>query len=363
MNSASRKGFEMLNIALIGFLAIVVVLGWSMFNMGGGTQYASTIVGQSDTDVAISTLESTKRVAAGDLAFSSHVAALQVAAAGGGCSGDRLWYCAGQPTPPEPNEVQFCMSEKTKALFNIYAESIKNQIEGASVTKYTCAGVYDKGYDLCSVQDSSQCESWSSAGIGGSIGIDKKETDITYSGTIPTDVPSNRFWYMYYRLYKLTKENFLMRAMQQGLQANCASDQPMADRMDGALKFAIEQLQNQFDQYVECKFEYECPPSSTMTCMNEDCDTPDAKQLCYKTSGADMVGLAGLTAESAGRTDKSSLSSRDYFQVQPSARIVVECIDRKFNIPSEVGTENLRFVFRAALSGSLECRPVDTTQI
>src|SRR3989338_4668250 len=106
------KGMEMATIALIGFITIAAILFWSVSQIGIGRQGIILSQDISEADKAISGIEGQKRTLKDSLVFSSNLASLQIAASGGSYGNERVWWCNGQPTPPELNEVLWSMSNK-----------------------------------------------------------------------------------------------------------------------------------------------------------------------------------------------------------------------------------------------------------
>ncbi len=333
------KGIEFLTLALIGFLAIITVLLWAIFQVG--TRPAE-IVERTEADIAISNLESAKRTVSDALLFSSHSSSLEIAAAGGTLAGAKYWWCQGRPTPPEPVEVLWAVSNRTLSLYNVYVNETKKVREDIDVTLYSCAGVYDAGYNSCAKKDSKDCEYWNSSATGGTLGIESENIRVFYNGNVAGEPKNNRFWWMYYVLYKAAKENLLVRAIQQGFQSNC--NQEPTQNMRAAIDFAIELLEKQFDEYVECTYTFKCGPDTTMECLNEECETEFTEQLCYDVSGRENLGL-DISSLQAGNT--------------ASATIEIKCVDHKYRIPSEKGTEEMTWILLAVVSAGGECRPID----
>ncbi len=337
INVIIMKGTETLTLALIGFLAIVIVLLWAIFQVG---TKPTEIIERTEADVAISELETAKRTVSDSLLFSSHQSAIDIAAAGGSISGGKYWWCNGLPTPPEPVEVLWAMSNKTLSLYNVYINATQNRSD-VRYNYYDCAGVYEAGEEVCGKKDSSGCEHWNASATGGNIGVKGENINVFYDGNIVGEPKNNRFWWMYYILLKAARENLLVRAMQQGFQSRCTEDPE--GNMRVAIDFAVDLLEKQFDEYVECSYKFRCGPDTTLSCLNEECKTDFTEKLCFDTSGREFVGLP-VSAQQAGRA---------------SAVIEVECIDHKYKIPTERGTEELTWRFFAAVTAGGECRPID----
>ncbi len=331
------KGIEILTLALIGFLAIIIVILWAIFQVG---TRPSELVERTEADIAISQLETAKRTISDALIFSSHQTSIDVAAAGGTLAGARYWWCNGEPTPPEPIEVLWAVSNKTLALHNVYVNATQNHTD-VRYTYYDCAAVFDAGEKICAKRDSSQCEHWNVSSTGGTLGVKSENINVFYDGSIVGEPKNNRFWWMYYILLKAAKENMLVRAAQQGFQSECTAEP--VQNMRVALDFAIDLLEKQFDEYVECSFEFKCGPDTTMECLNEECKSEFKEKLCFDV-GSKKLSLP-VSAQQAN---------------QASVVIEVECIDHKYQIPSERGQEELIWRFLAVLAVGGECRPIDS---
>ncbi|MFH0832485.1 MAG: hypothetical protein V1900_02055 [Candidatus Aenigmatarchaeota archaeon] len=312
------KGLEFLSMAMVGFLAAAVVLGWSMTQVGMQTSTAA----KTPADEAASTMDKAKKSLSDSLMLASHQSSLEVAAAGGSLSGERVWICNGASTPPEPNEVRYSMSEKTKTIANSFIDAFNGKMDGVTATKYSCVKVFEPGAEKCGIRSSASCESWFNSAMGGTITVKGDEYRMLYDGDITADTISNRFWWMYYNLYNTVKSNIMQQTMTGALQCIPV---PGPEQARNAINAAVTMLQGQFDSFVRCEVEYECGPGGTANCMNYPCPTAFDKNLCYEPG---EIGLQGSNG----------------------ARIAIKCTDTKFKIPSQEGTENLVWVIKATVA-------------
>jgi len=359
---AARKGVAYSTVAILALLGILMVSIWSYSQLATGSRFGLTLTQREPQDIAVSNLELTKQFLTQDLKFSSQTSALSIAANGGTQAGVAYWYCDSQPTPPETNEVNYAMSVTIKNFTNAYIATIPNSdLEklGVQVSQYNCAGVYDNGHDLCTQQDSSQCEGFQTSGMdGGTIQI-TTPSQAQYTGSLAADVSPNRFYWMYYKLYDDTKASGLLRSIATGLRDSCPTQRANAE---GRLQFALQKACDHYEnllaepdgtKYVTCKIEVLCKDfSSPVACVNTPCQrTALDQQLCWTSasqSAPDQSQEQGNTA---------SLQAAAFAGV----RLKVTLTDTKFNIPSADGLQPLVWNLWAETQiANQECRPIDS---
>jgi hypothetical protein len=361
MNGKSRKGIAYSVIVIVAMLGVLMLTVWSYTELSTGAKYRGTVSGLNPKDVAITKLEMTKRFLTQDLTFSSQDSALVIAASGGTSGGATYWYCNRNPVPPEKEEVLYALSNLTLKNMNAYVEGLKEgeiKKQSIAVNKYGCCGIIDPGQLDCLPKDSSKCEYFqSTATQGGSITITDPEY-VTDTGDLFSDNNADRFFWMYYKLYKDTKANTPMNIITADILANCRGPQTMDAKVKAAIgKLCDHYTKDVFDKYVECSYEINClSTSSPISCLNEPCDVKEkTPQLCFK-----LQSVAGLDS------DLSKLVAGGVVKAQGGSiagvKFKIKLTDTKFNIPSSKGLQplvwNLWFVMDIAPQ---ECRPIDLT--
>jgi len=373
--SNKKKGVAYSTIVILALIGILLVSLWSYSQLATGSIFGGSITQRTPQDVAVSNLELAKQFLTQNLKFSSETSSLDIAANGGTQFGSTYWYCDSEPTPPEVNEVNFALSNETLNFMNAYVQTIPNSNlakSGIQVSKYNCAGVYDKGQATCMQQDSTQCESFQTTGTqGGTIQI-TKPAQVQYTGDIAADVSPDRFYWMYYKLYDDTKNSGLLRAIASGLRDTCPTRTTGAQPSQARLQFALQKACDHYEsllaepdgtRYVKCNIEVLCADTATpVACMNTPCKrSAFNQQLCWNTASQSPLvsnignsvrnfvsGLGGTAAEAQGGAFAG-------------IRIKVTLTDNKFNIPSTEGIQPLVWnIWAQTQIANQECRPIDS---
>jgi hypothetical protein len=355
-----KKGVAYSTIAILALLGILMVSIWSYSQLATGSRFGLTLTQREPQDIALSNLELAKQFLTQNLKFSSQTAALDIAANGGTQSGATYWYCDSQPTPPETNEVNYAMSNTILNFTNAYIATIPNsQLErlGVHVSNYNCAGVYDNGHDLCTQQDSSQCEGFQTTGTqGGTIQI-TSPAQVQYTGSLAADDSPNRFYWMYYKLYDDTKASGLLRSIAAGLRDTCPTQtMDAASRLQIALQKACDHYENLLAEpdgtkYVQCKMEVLCADTQNPgSCINTPCHRPAlTQQLCWTSA----------SQSSASNQNQGKIASAQGAAFA-GIRVKVTLTDTKFNIPSSEGLQPLVWNLWAETQiSNQECRPIN----
>jgi hypothetical protein len=361
-----RKGIAYSTIVIVALVGILLVSVWSYSQLSSGGQYSGTYTSRSNQDIAVSRLEVAKRLLTQNLIFSSQSSSVVIAANGGTQFGVTYWYCDSQPTPPEISEVNFAMSNETLNLLNAYVATIPNSElsqNGIQVTNYGCSGIYDPGQINCNQQHSSQCEGFQASGTqGGTIQI-TSPSPVQYNGDITADATSNRFYWIYYRLYQDTKSSGLTRTIAQGLASSCNS--VSASRLDFALSKVCDHYENLFAEpdgtkYVKCDLQILCASTANpVSCVNTPCQRPQStEQLCWQTASQSPVygNAVSNFVNSLGGTAVQAQSG-----AFAGIRIKISLTDTKFNIPSSQGLQPLVWNLWAEMTiQNQNCRPIDS---
>jgi hypothetical protein len=353
------KGIAYSVIVIIALLGVLVLTAWSYNQLTSGSKYGGTISDVGKKDIAISKLETAKRFLTLDLTFASQDSSLDVAVSGGTMGGGTFWYCEGAPTPPEPEEVAYALSNKSLSMMNAYIEGLKGsdmEKEGVTVTKYGCVGIYDPGVSLCTLKDSSKCEYFqSTATQGGLIEVNYQGEHVSYSGDLSSDNNGNRFYWIYHKLYKDTKDNKPMSIIADSVRNQCRGPQTMEEKVEVGIKALCAHYEQLFDSHVKCTYEIKCLSASNPTsCLNQDCTVKSkTPSLCYNSASA-----------LSGDFDIRELLSGGVVQAQglPVAglELKITLTDNKFNIASSKGLQPLIWNIWYVMSiAQQQCRPID----
>jgi len=364
-----EKGIAYSTVIIVALLGILLVSIWSYSQLSSGAQYASTYSSRTSQDISVSRLEFTKRFLSQNLIFSSQSSSLDIAANGGTQFGATYWYCDSEPTPPEINEVNFAISNQSLSLLNAYIATIPDsEISkmGVQVSNYGCVGVYDPESTNCLQQDSSNCQGFQTSGSqGGTIDV-TTPSPVQYSGSITADANSNRFYWIYYKLYDDTMKSGLLRSISEGMRAACPNR-----NMNGQarLEFALSKLCDHYEtlfaepdgtKYVKCEMQILCiNTANPVACVNTPCERPQTNPLCWET-----VSQSPLNGEKMLSNFVDSLGGTAV-QAQGGAlagiRVKVTLTDTKFNIPSSDGLQPLVWNLWAETQVEDQpCRPIDS---
>lgn len=365
-----QKGIAYSTVVIVALLGVLLVSIWSYTQLSSGAQYSGTYSSRTNQDIAVSRLENAKRLLAQDLGFSSQSASVDIASNGGTQYSTTYWYCDDQPTPPEANEVNFAVSNTTLSYMNAYVSSVPNsslaQI-GVLVSNYGCVGVYDPGKLNCMQQDSSNCQGFQTSGTqGGNIQV-IQPSPVQYTGSITADANSNRFYWIYYKLYDDTKNSGLLSSIATGLRDSCNT---ATQNADGRLQFALTKVCNHYEtlladpdgtKYVKCQMQILCENTANpVSCVNTPCQRPQFDQsLCWQS-----VSQSAYNDKSLSESDFINNLGGKIAQAQGGAfagiRIKVSLTDTKFNIPSSQGLQPLVWNLWAQTQiQNQECRPID----
>lgn len=357
--AVKKKGVAYSTIAILALLGILMVSIWSYSQLATGSRFGLTLTQREPQDIAVSNLELAKQFLTQNLKFSSETAALDIAANGGTQYGATYWYCDSQPNPPTTSEVNYAMSNMALNFTNAYIATIPNsQLEklGVQVSNYGCAGVYDNGHDLCTQQDSSQCEGFQTTGTqGGTIQI-TTPAQVQYTGNLAADVNPNRFYWMYYKLYDDTLNSGLLRSIAAGLRDTCPTQTMDAQgRLQIALQKACDHYENLLAEpdgtkYVQCTMTVLCADTSNPgSCLNTPCQrTTSNQQLCWTSA-----------SQSAASENQGKIASAQGAAFA-GIRVKVTLTDTKFNIPSSTGLQPLVWNLWAETQiSNQECRPIN----
>jgi len=201
----SRKG---ISFSIIPIIALIGVLGlsiWAGYQLSIGSSYRDVFIGISEEDEVIQKLELVKNMLTRDLSFSSIQAALDIAG-NGGTESLTYWYC-GYPIPPEPDEVEYAMSNVILDYLNAYVYTINEEdvlfeIE-PTIPEYTCVGIFNPRESKCNKQDSRDCEKFATSAVAEPDSIIEIHEPVYVSDDddLEAHIDDIRFYWIYYRLY------------------------------------------------------------------------------------------------------------------------------------------------------------------
>ena len=363
-----QKGIAYSTVVIVALLGILLVSIWSYSQLSLGAQYSGTYTSRQSQDISLSRLETAKRFLTQNLVFSAQSSSIEIADNGGSQFATTYWYCDSEPTPPEINEVNFALSSGTLNFLNAYVASIPNSELskiGVQVSNYGCAGIYDPGQINCDQKDSSHCESFTTSGTqGGTIQI-TTPSQVQYSGSITADATSNRFYWIYYRLYTDTKNSGLLNAIASGLRDACTNaGQSAAGRLDFALSKVCDHYETLLAEpdgtkYVQCQLQVLCTDTaSPVACVNTPCERSQPESLCWQTASQSPINGEQAISDFVNNLGGRAVSAQGAFA---GIRIKVTLTDTKINIPSSEGLQPLVWNLWAETQiGNQECRPIDS---
>jgi len=365
-----QKGIAYSTVVIIALLGILLVSIWSYSQLSLGSQYSGTYSSRTSQDIAVSRLEETKRVLTQNIIYSVQSTALDTASNGGTQYGVTYWYCDSEPTPPELSEVNFAMSNGTLNLLNAYIASFPDSElakAGVQVTNYGCSGIYDPGQTNCMQQDSAQCQGFQASGTqGGTIQV-TTPSQVQYTGSIAADATSNRFYWIYYKLYDDTKKSGLLSTIATGLRAACPNRGLSAD---GRLQFALSKVCDYYEslfaepdgtKYVKCDLQILCANTANpVACVNTPCERPQVnQQLCWQTASQSSIDGEKFVNDFVNSLGGKAVSAQGGGFA--GIRIKIALTDTKFNIPSSQGLQPLVWNLWAQTQvQNQECRPIDS---
>jgi len=354
------KGIAYATIVIVALTGILMLSLWSYNQLATGSGYSFAYQQRTKEDIANSNLEIAKRFLTQDLVYSAQEASFDIAA-NGGTGATTYWYCT-DPIPPTSEEVNYALGSSSQSFLNAYVQGLEESKiaeSQLSVTEYGCAAVKDPGKSNC-MGTSANCESFKMiATDGGAIEV-KTPAQVTYSGNLDANINSNRFYWLYYKLYDDTKKNMLLQVISNSLRDQCTGPQTTTQKLEVAIKEACkhyEELFKELPQNVKCEYEIKCiNTENPVSCLNFDCKRPEFdKSFCYDTLSAsgqssfgDMLGgIGGKIVEA----QSSSIAG---------INLKIKLTDNKYNIPTSKGMRPLVWNVWAALNiGRQECRPVD----
>lgn len=347
------RGVDVTVIGLVAFLGVAAMVSWIIYQGSVGTERAWEIIGSSERGKAFTQLENVKRTLSQELAYSAHQSSLIVAAQGGSYVSQRYWMC-GESSAPSENEVLFALSNSSSGILQAYINA--TEFKNVTVKGYKCAAVYDPGEERCSQQSSAECEVFGSSTTAGRIDI-WEPARLSYEGSLEKEISSNRFFWVYHRLKAVFDANRFVGWATGYLRDHCLEPTPDAEKVSAAVQFACDELQKQFDQYVEVNCTELCASEDQAACLNElPCEVAEMERdLCY--SGAQS--LSGKTEPTERKGRLSLQASTGSFGVE------IKITDNKYNIPGTEGVlEPMVWNLRAVTSlPEVEHRPVDKVSL
>jgi len=354
------KGIAYATVVIVALVGVLMLSLWSYNQLATGSGYSFAYQQRTKEDIANANLEIAKRFLSQDLVYATQEASLDIAA-NGGTQATTYWYCT-DPTPPSTDEVNYAVGDLSHSFLNSYVKGLKDSKIAESqlyVAEYDCAAVTDPGKSNC-MAGSASCESFkTTATEGGTIEI-KTPAQVTYSGNLDASINSNRFYWLYYKLYDDTKKNGLLMVISSSLRDQCTGPETTTQKLEVAIKDACkhyEDLFKEIPQYVKCEYEIKCiNTENPVSCLNFDCKRPKFEsEFCYKTTSAsgqsvfgDLLGSIGGKAVEAQATSIAGINLK------------IKLTDSKYSIPTSKGMKPLVWNVWAALNiGRQECRPID----
>ena len=259
------------------------------------------------------------------------------------------------------------MSNESLSLMNAYVASVPNSELAnmdVSVSNYGCIGVYDPESANCLLQDSSHCQGFQTTGtLGGTVTV-SAPSPVQYTGNIAADATSNRFYWIYYKLYDDTKNSGLLRTIATGLRDACPLNRNGQARLQIALSKVCDHYETLFAEpdgtkYVKCEMQVLCMDTANpVACVNTPCERPQTNTLCWQS-----VSQSPIEGEKYLNDFVNSLGGKAV-QAQSGAlagiRLKITLTDNKFSIPSSQGLQPLVWNLWAETQiADQPCRPIN----
>ncbi len=202
-----KKGISFSVVPLIALVGVLGLSIWAGYQLSFGGSRRDVSVGVSTEDESIQKLEQVKNMLLGGLEFSFTQAVLEIAE-NGGTGSKTFWYCTFDHTIPEPEEVEFAISQRTRNYLNAYVSTATN-VEGplfeieAIIPEYTCVGVFNPGEDSCDRQNSQECEEFATSATAGPDSLIEISDPVYVNdgADLEAHLKDIRFYWLYYRLY------------------------------------------------------------------------------------------------------------------------------------------------------------------
>lgn len=219
-------------------------------------------------------LDFLKGFSRGALLLSSHAAIQKVANMGGEINElnkPRIWICNGDVSPGL-DDVKDFLSEETKKYLNRYIENLETEdLFSTNITNFTSVN-YD--INLKNIFGGKNDERFNISAYGSKINITLEGNSVASENNIYEEIARVRFWYMYRIFKKWATSTSLSFCVRNCLDCeNTCLD--FKSCVDSCVDEALQELQNLFDEHVECTASLEC-------CYAESGECSDPLQECIK---------------------------------------------------------------------------------
>jgi hypothetical protein len=232
------------------------------------------------------------------LLLSSHAAIQRVASTGGEINElnePKNWIC-GEDVSPELDDVKYVLSEETKKYLNQYLEKLKiKDLPSINLTNFTFV---DYDVNLESVSGGKNDEKFNVSGYGSEINITLEGNSVASENDVYEEIAQVRFWYM----YRIFKEWAATTALSSCVQ-NCCGDicSDFKSCAESCINIGLRELQNLFDENVECTSSLKC-------CYTESGECNNALQECMECTTGQIEARAAIEAQFSCKDRKYLLS-------------------------------------------------------
>lgn len=363
----NRKGISLIPFIFIVLAISITLISWSLYNVYFGSKYQFFVFESSQIDTLRNEIEQFKGFLRTSLIYAVQKTLYQSAIKGGLISrgGNQAWIC-NSPNPPNFNRVKNCIERFSKYRLNLHVGRYKIDLPIAmdkrdfssvrlDITENeVLSGIYDEG-------------NFQAKAKGSGVNLTSKNLSITDQINLKENIPMNRFWYLYRNIKAWALNNKYGRDIC-GCTASCLG----CNCVEDVANEALTDLNNRFDQYVECNVieSCECQRKTGQNCTQGNAcvwwnqsDLPINKRCmgnCYATCGNPSSILASFYPSKP----TSSKPNPTQIQMKPSPltsppspgcyEIVTQeneitaihtytCKDEKYYIPTDEGPKPLVF--------------------
>ncbi len=344
----SDKGMFSAFVFVVLLMALVSIF-WTMYNVFYGSKYQTLTLEESKIDILRNEIEKFKSFTREAIEYTTGKVMILFSQLGASKPDIGVWICNGDSSP-DFQDVKRCMERDIKYYLDIYVEnySIKGlPLSELKIEKYqnlsmnitwedVKSGKYDEGNIPIIVG-------------GGSMFIRSRNVSISDKININNIIDKVRFWYLFRKFKEWSSHNSLS-------DIKCTCNETCRE-LDLVAKNALTQLQNKFDEYVNCSMEKLCCDSYTICCDNlNDCiqtATEDCNITCHSGCGERYLVKRKTTGydESGFPCGSTDVTENWWAEVNYSTLLVggfkYSCTDRKYYVHGEGKPNPLTFTVLA----------------
>lgn len=326
----SLKGVSLSVFIFIILLVGIGLISWFVYNNYYGESYKSEIISTRTMNILRNEIESFKRFSKLSLIYSSSQAILEQAGKGVTDSEKINAWIKNGPSPPDFREALECLENNTLHYVDLYTKNytielpLKYKVISPNSIKYNVtfdevlSGKYDEGDYNILLEN-------------GEIILSTKNMDVSDEVMLLEQVNKNRFWYLYRNFYEWSGENLFGKKF-----VDCVSSCEGCECVENYAKDALNNLQNRFDEFVDCDYQREC-------CIR------GPSQITGKLNGLTIwkQNECSWSGELKNMDGKNTTGISDN---KLGAVYIFTCTDKKYYISSGEGPVPLKFSVVASAS-------------